>query len=69
LKAELGRTEWRLSVKVGDLVRHTGSLGMGIVVGPEEHPYEEEGSYVRWLWEDFVSLEMNSMLEALSEER
>jgi hypothetical protein len=56
-------------VRVGDLVRHTGSLGMGIVVGPEEHPYEEEGSYVRWLWEDFVSLEMNSMLEALSEER
>ena len=33
-------------MRVGDLVRHTGSLGMGIVVGPEEHPYEEEGSYV-----------------------
>jgi len=56
-------------VKVGDLVRHHGSLGMGIVVGLEKPPFEEQGSYVRWLWEDFVSLELNIMLEALNESR
>ena len=56
-------------MRVGDLVRHTGSLGMGIVVGPEEHPYEKGGSYVRWLWEGFVSLETNSMLEVINESR
>ena len=56
-------------MKKGDLVKHKGSLGMGIVIGFEEHPYEKQGSYVRWLWEDFVSLELNEHLEVLSEER
>ena len=54
----------------GDLVKHKSSLGMGIVLGPEEPPYEEEGSYVQWFWDGgFVSLEDNRMLEVLSESR
>jgi hypothetical protein len=54
----------------GDLVKHKSSLGMGIVLGPEESPYEEEGSYVQWFWDGgFVSLEDNRMLEVLSESR
>jgi|7_EtaG_2_1085326.scaffolds.fasta_scaffold06756_7 hypothetical protein len=57
-------------MKVGDLVRHKGSLGMGIILGSEEPPYEEQGSYVRWFWDGgFVSLEFNEMLEALNESR
>ena len=56
-------------MKVGDLVKHTGSLGLGIVVGLEKPPYEKQGSYVRWLWEDFVSLELNGQLEALNDSR
>ena len=57
-------------MKVGDLVKHKCSLGMGIILGPEEPPYEEEGSYVQWFWDGgFVSLELNEILEVLSEER
>ena len=56
-------------MKVGDLVKHHGSQGLGIVLGFEEHPYEKQGSYIRWLWEGHVSLELNEHLEVLSEER
>jgi hypothetical protein len=54
----------------GDLVKHKSSLGMGIILGSEEPPHEEEGSYVQWFWDGgFVSLEDNRMLEVLSESR
>ena len=56
-------------MKKGDLVKHKSSLGMGIVLGPEEPPYEEQGSYVRWFWDGgFVSLELNENMEVLSGE-
>ena len=59
-------------MKVGDLVRFKDALGMGIIVGLEEEA-PDQGSYVRWLWEGHVSLELNehlnSMLEALNESR
>ena len=55
-------------VKVGDLVRFKDALGLGIIVGPEEET-PDQGSYVRWLWEGYVSLELNEHLEVLSEER
>ena len=57
-------------MKVGDLVKNKSSLGMGIIVGLEESPHEEQGSYVRWFcFGGYVSLELNEMLEVLSEER
>lgn len=59
-------------MKVGDLVRHTGmpSLGMGIIVGLERPPFDAQGSYVRWFWDGgYVSLELNGMLEVVSESR
>ena len=55
-------------MKVGDLVRFKDALGMGIIVGPEEET-PDQGSYVRGLWEGYVSLELNEHLEVLSEER
>jgi len=55
-------------VKKGDLVRFKGARGLGIIVGPEEET-PDQGSYVRWLWEGHVSLELNEHLEVLSEER
>ena len=57
-------------MKVGDLVKHKGSLGVGIIVGLERPPFDAQGSYVRWFWDGgFVSLELNEILEVLSEER
>ena len=57
-------------MKVGDLVKHKSSLGVGIIVGLERPPFDAQGSYVRWFWDgEYVSLELNEMLEVLSEER
>ena len=57
-------------MKVGDLVKHKSSLGMGIIVGLERPPFDAQGSYVRWFcFGGYVSLELNEMLEVLSEER
>ena len=57
-------------MKVGDLVKHKSSLGVGIIVGLERPPFDAQGSYVRWFWDGgFVSLELNEILEVLSEER
>ena len=57
-------------MKVGDLVKNKSSLGIGIIVGLERPPFDAHGSYVRWFcFGGYVSLELNEMLEVLSEER
>jgi hypothetical protein len=57
-------------VKVGDLVKYTDpprfAPGMGVILGFEER---SPGVYVRWLSDFSVTLELDTMLEALSESR
>ena len=62
-------------MKVGDLVRHHGSRGVGIIIGvdPREGNNTIGGSRlsrVQWLGDEgYVSLEFDPMLEVLSESR
>lgn len=62
-------------MKKGDLVRHHGSRGVGIIIGvdPREGNNTIGGSRlsrVQWLGADeYVSLEFDPMLEVLSESR
>jgi hypothetical protein len=62
-------------VKKGDLVRHHGSRGVGIIIGvdPREGNNTIGGSRlsrVQWLGPDeYVSLEFDPMLEVLNETR
>ena len=62
-------------MKKGDLVRHHGSRGVGIIIGvdPREGNNTIGGSRlsrVQWLGDEgYVSLEFDPMLEVLSETR
>ena len=62
-------------MKVGDLVRHHGSRGVGIIIGvdPREGNNTIGGSRlsrVQWLGDEgYVSLEFDPMLEVLNETR
>ena len=62
-------------MKKGDLVRHHGSRGVGIIIGvdPREGNNTIGGSRlsrVQWLGDEgYVSLEFDPMLEVLSESR
>lgn len=61
-------------MKKGDLVRHHGSRGVGIIIGvdPREGNNTIGGSRlsrVQWLGDEgYVSLEFDPMLEVLNEE-
>ena len=62
-------------MKKGDLVRHHGSRGVGIIIGvdPREGNNTIGGSRlsrVQWLGDEgYVSLEFDPMLEVLNETR
>ena len=68
-------------MKVGDLVKHKGSLGMGIITGldprkfsPDEkeskvYPAPISMASIKWLWDNFTSVEFSDTFEVVSEER